>query len=130
MDQSERVFLFLQLKNKEKEIGQGLENRIKNAITKDLSRRHVPHLFFAVDQIPYNVNGKKLEIPLRAVLSKGGQGCLEEVHGGGEGGAEVLLAVSRGRERYIWTESEVLEAETYPPPENATKLRRQSWTTD
>ncbi|KAF7188642.1 Acetoacetyl-CoA synthetase [Pseudocercospora fuligena] len=71
-DQSERVFLFLQLKNSSgKGIGEELEKRIKGAITKDLSRRHVPHFFFAVDQIPYNVNGKKLEIPLRAVLSEG-----------------------------------------------------------
>ncbi|KAK4496524.1 hypothetical protein PRZ48_012504 [Zasmidium cellare] len=69
-DPSERVFLLLLLKDR-KPFTKELEDRIKSAIQRDLSRRHVPHFFFAVDSIPYNVNGKKLEIPLRAVLSEG-----------------------------------------------------------
>ncbi len=68
-DQSERVFLFLQ--TKDGKVSKELEKRIRDAITRDLSRRHVPQFFFAAEQIPYNVNGKKLEIPLRAVLSEG-----------------------------------------------------------
>lgn len=52
-------------------MGSELKSRIREAITMDLSRRHVPSFMFAVEQIPYNVNGKKLEIPLRAVLSEG-----------------------------------------------------------
>lgn len=68
-DQSERVYLFLQTKSGE--LSADLENKIRDAIARDLSRRHVPQFFFAVSQIPYNVNGKKLEIPLRAVLSEG-----------------------------------------------------------
>ena len=68
-DQSERVFLFLQ--TKDGSFKDDLEERIRKQIQTDLSRRHVPQYMFAVEQIPYNVNGKKLEIPLRAVLSEG-----------------------------------------------------------
>lgn len=69
-DQSERVFLFVLLKQSNK-LSKQLEDKIRNAIARDLSRRHVPHFIFATSNIPYNVNGKKLEIPLRAVLSEG-----------------------------------------------------------
>jgi acetoacetyl-CoA synthetase len=68
-DETERVFLFLLLR--EGKLDPGLVKKIQDAVTRDLSRRHVPHFFFQVEQIPYNANGKKLEIPLRAVLSEG-----------------------------------------------------------
>ena len=69
-DQSERVFLFVQPRKSDK-LSKDLEQKIKNAIARDLSRRHVPHFMFTTTKVPYNVNGKKLEIPLRAVLSEG-----------------------------------------------------------
>ena len=65
-DPSERVFLFIH--TKDGKLSSDLEKRIREAISKDLSRRHVPQFMFAAQRIPYNVNGKKLEIPLRAVL--------------------------------------------------------------
>ena len=69
-DQAERVVLFLQFRDGGK-MPKGMQERIKEAVSKDLSRRHVPHFMFATEQVPYNVNGKKLEIPLRAVISEG-----------------------------------------------------------
>ena len=69
-DQDERVFLFIQPRQSGK-LSKDLEQKIRNAIARDLSRRHVPQFMFATSTIPYNVNGKKLEIPLRAVLSEG-----------------------------------------------------------
>ena len=68
-DETERVFLFLQ--TRDGNLTSDLEDRIRKQIQNDLSRRHVPQYIFSVQQIPYNVNGKKLEIPLRAVLSEG-----------------------------------------------------------
>ncbi|EME44140.1 hypothetical protein DOTSEDRAFT_88389 [Dothistroma septosporum NZE10] len=70
-DQSEQIYLFLLLKGGT--LSEELKKRIRDGISRDLSRRHVPHYMFVApkDQIPYNVNGKKLEIPLRAVLSEG-----------------------------------------------------------
>lgn len=77
-DTSERVVLFLQLAGKQDQatmrIPEYLQKRISDRITKDLSRRHVPAFFFTMDRIPYNVNGKKLEIPLRAIISEGEAG--------------------------------------------------------
>jgi acetoacetyl-CoA synthetase len=68
-DENERVFLFLELtKNTDWE---RLESDIRAQIAKDLSRRHVPQFIFPTDQIPFNGNHKKLEIPLKKVLSGG-----------------------------------------------------------
>ena len=69
-DQSERVFLFILLRKGDK-LSTDLEKKIRNVVARDLSRRHVPQFMFAVQRIPYNANGKKLEIPLRAVISEG-----------------------------------------------------------
>ncbi|CAF0849666.1 unnamed protein product [Didymodactylos carnosus] len=41
---------------------------IKVTIRKELSARHVPSLILAVPDIPYTVNGKKVEIPVRRIL--------------------------------------------------------------
>ncbi|KAK4610178.1 Acetoacetyl-CoA synthetase [Fulvia fulva] len=49
----------------------GLVDQVKQHIIKDLSRRHVPHYFFEVDEIPYNVNGKKLETLVKKVVNGG-----------------------------------------------------------
>lgn len=42
-------------------------------IIKDLSRRHIPAHIFEIPQVPYNANGKKMEIQVKAVLNGGGQ---------------------------------------------------------
>ncbi|RVX69070.1 hypothetical protein B0A52_06783 [Exophiala mesophila] len=70
MDQVERVFLFVRMQSGT-HFSALLEKAIRDQIAKDLSRRHVPQCIFAVSEIPYNVNGKKLEIPLKGVLSGG-----------------------------------------------------------
>jgi acetoacetyl-CoA synthetase len=75
-DQSERVLLSIQLPS-DKRLSPNLVNRMKNQIANDLSQRHVPHYIFAEPCIPYNVNGKKLEVPLKAVISKG-EGALRK----------------------------------------------------
>ncbi|KIW92761.1 acetoacetate-CoA ligase [Cladophialophora bantiana CBS 173.52] len=68
-DESERVFLFIK-GTKGSNIG-SLEREIRAQIARDLSRRHVPQFLFWVQEIPYNANNKKLEIPLKKVLSEG-----------------------------------------------------------
>ena len=76
-DSSERVVLFLQLKDNARDpkggtrVPKALEAAMRDRISTELSRRHVPSFFFSVESVPYNVNGKKLEIPLRAVISEG-----------------------------------------------------------
>ncbi|KEF63445.1 uncharacterized protein A1O9_01423 [Exophiala aquamarina CBS 119918] len=55
-----------------------LVKQLNDAIAKDLTRRHVPAYIFEAPEIPYNANGKKLEIQLKAVLC-GGREALEKL---------------------------------------------------
>ncbi|KAK4893288.1 hypothetical protein LTR27_008411 [Elasticomyces elasticus] len=50
-----------------------LEMAIRETIAENLSRRHVPAFIFEAPDIPYNVNGKKLEIQVKAVLCGGAE---------------------------------------------------------
>ena len=67
-DKDERVLLFLKMK-----IGyrftSRLSGRIKRAIKESLSTRHVPKAIFEVQDIPYTVNGKKVEIAVKQIVS-------------------------------------------------------------
>ncbi|MEZ4644343.1 MAG: acetoacetate--CoA ligase [Chloroflexota bacterium] len=46
----------------------GLRQRIRQKIRADISPRHVPDEIFAIDQIPYTLSGKKMEVPVRRIL--------------------------------------------------------------
>lgn len=46
-----------------------VENLLRKEISAALSPRHVPKIFHQVSKIPYNVNGKKLEIAVKRVLA-------------------------------------------------------------
>ncbi|KAF2210379.1 hypothetical protein CERZMDRAFT_118202 [Cercospora zeae-maydis SCOH1-5] len=74
-DDTEKVLLFLKC-TQEAQSGTLLPttkvlNTIKKKISTDLSRRHVPHFIFEMDEIPYNVNGKKLEVLVKKVINGG-----------------------------------------------------------
>jgi acetoacetyl-CoA synthetase len=51
------------------ELDDDLENRIKGSIKENASPRHVPNQIFAVPDIPKTLNGKKLEVPVKKILS-------------------------------------------------------------
>jgi acetoacetyl-CoA synthetase len=46
-----------------------LKGRIKASIKENASPRHVPNEIFAVADIPKTLNGKKLEVPVKKILS-------------------------------------------------------------
>jgi acetoacetyl-CoA synthetase len=46
-----------------------LKNRIKRSIRENASPRHVPNEILAVPDIPRTLNGKKLEVPVKKILS-------------------------------------------------------------
>ncbi len=46
-----------------------LKNRIKGSIRGRTSPRHVPNEIFAVPDVPKTLNGKKLEVPVKKILS-------------------------------------------------------------
>ncbi|OQU98890.1 hypothetical protein CLAIMM_04602 [Cladophialophora immunda] len=52
-------------------VREDLAAAIREQIARDLSRRHVPAYIFETDVVPYNANGKKLEIQVRAILCEG-----------------------------------------------------------
>ena len=45
-----------------------LINEIKSQLKKQCSPRHVPDMIFKVDDIPYTLSGKKMEIPLKKLF--------------------------------------------------------------
>lgn len=59
--------MFLQLAPGEK-LDHALEKKLKDALRSECSPRHVPDKFIAVDEIPYTLTGKKLEVPVRKLL--------------------------------------------------------------
>ncbi|KAF9478796.1 acetoacetyl-CoA synthetase [Pholiota conissans] len=67
-DKDERVLLFLKMRPGHKFTTQ-LVDQIKTAIRKGLSARHVPSYIFEISDIPYTVNGKKIEIAVKQVVS-------------------------------------------------------------
>jgi acetoacetyl-CoA synthetase len=60
--------LFVVLKG-EAELDDDLKGRIKRSIKERTSPRHVPNEIFAVPDIPKTLNGKKLEVPVKKILS-------------------------------------------------------------
>lgn len=70
-DVTELVFLFVKLSPEFQGKLQAVRTAVRQAIGEDLSRRHVPAFILDVDAIPYNGNGKKLEIPVKKILSWG-----------------------------------------------------------
>ncbi|WP_411823930.1 acetoacetate--CoA ligase [Leptospira sp. 'Mane'] len=62
-----RIVLFLKMKEAGK-LEDGLKSRLKDAIRSQTSPRHVPALILEVKDIPYTVNGKKVEIAVRQTV--------------------------------------------------------------
>ncbi|ENH68618.1 Acetoacetyl-CoA synthetase [Fusarium oxysporum f. sp. cubense race 1] len=46
-----------------------LASRIRERIAKELTKRHVPKYIFEVPDIPTTVNGKKVELPVKQIIS-------------------------------------------------------------
>lgn len=66
-DLNERVFIFVKLTSTQKGLfSSHLGPRIRQAISEELSRRHVPQFIIEVTTIPYNANGKKMEVQLKS----------------------------------------------------------------
>jgi acetoacetyl-CoA synthetase len=51
------------------ELNDDLKAQIKQSIRENTSPRHVPNEIFAVPDIPKTLNGKKLEVPVKKILS-------------------------------------------------------------
>ncbi|KAK9899512.1 acetoacetyl-CoA synthase [Cystobasidium minutum MCA 4210] len=67
-DGDERVVLFVKPLNGDK-LKPELVKRIQEAIKDRLSRRHVPAKILFCDDIPYTVNGKRVEVAVKKVIN-------------------------------------------------------------
>ena len=67
-DLDEDVFLFVVLKD-EFNLDEEREALVKTEIRKRLSPRHVPFAVIEAPSIPYTVNGKKIEVSVKKILS-------------------------------------------------------------
>lgn len=45
-----------------------LKNRINAQIRAEISPRHLPNAIFAIQEVPYTLSGKKMEVPVRKIL--------------------------------------------------------------
>jgi len=45
-----------------------LKGRVGEQLRRDYSPRHVPDKIYQVQEIPYTLTGKKLEVPIRRIL--------------------------------------------------------------
>ncbi|RYC94966.1 hypothetical protein BFJ63_vAg2412 [Fusarium oxysporum f. sp. narcissi] len=67
-DHDESVVLFLLMKPGVK-FNAELASRFRERIAKELTKRHVPKYIFEVPDIPTTVNGKKVELPVKQIIS-------------------------------------------------------------
>ena len=64
----ERIVLFVLLNNKKYLLDSDIIN-IKEIIKNNCSPRHVPSLIIPIDDIPYTLNGKKVEIAVKNIIN-------------------------------------------------------------
>lgn len=64
----ERVVLFCKMKQG-KELDEDLIKTIKTKIRAELSPRHVPAFVLPIADIPYTINGKKVEVAVKKIIS-------------------------------------------------------------
>lgn len=68
-DTDERVVLFLKLVDDSTVDFVTLVKDIKMRMRQDLSPRHVPAVIMPIADIPYTINGKKVELAVKRIIS-------------------------------------------------------------
>jgi len=67
-DSDESVFLFVLMRPGHR-FGPALVREIRAAVRRSLSARHVPKHIFQCFEIPVTINGKKVELPVKQIIS-------------------------------------------------------------
>ncbi len=50
-------------------LDEGLKGRVNEKLSQELSPRHVPDEIYAISEVPYTLNGKKVEVPAKRILT-------------------------------------------------------------
>lgn len=67
-DEDESVILFIKMKGS-LPLDEALAEKLRQAIKSARSSRHVPKHIFQVPDIPHTINGKKIEIAVKQIIS-------------------------------------------------------------
>ncbi len=67
IDSDERVILFIKM-NEDESLSNELIAEVKTAIRTNCSPRHVPAIVLETNDIPYTINGKKVEIAVKKII--------------------------------------------------------------
>jgi len=67
-DGTQKMPMFVQL-NEGLELNMKLKQKIKKKIKREYSSRHIPDKIFQISEIPYTISGKKMEAPVKKILS-------------------------------------------------------------
>lgn len=63
-----QILLFLVLKDGA-HLDDTLKAQIRAKLRTELSPRHIPNEIYAIAEVPHTLNGKKLEVPVKRILS-------------------------------------------------------------
>lgn len=91
------LLLFVQLKPGAA-LDEGLRSRINSALRQRLSPRHTPDDIVEVSEVPYNLTGKKLEVPVKRILLGASRATV--VSDGAVRNAEALDVFEQLAQRY------------------------------
>ncbi|MBI65574.1 MAG: acetoacetate--CoA ligase [Candidatus Marinimicrobia bacterium] len=67
-DNDEEIILFVKLKEK-KSLSDELKSEIILCLKNNCSPRHIPHYILQISDIPYTINGKKVEIAIKNIVN-------------------------------------------------------------
>jgi acetoacetyl-CoA synthetase len=67
-DKDERIILFLKLKNNF-DLKESIKEKIKIKIKNYCSPKHVPSIILSIKDIPYTLNGKKVEVAVKNIIN-------------------------------------------------------------
>ena len=65
IDGDEKILLFVKMS---KELDNEINNLIKQRLRQECSPKHIPYKIFKVDDIPYTLNGKKIELAIKKII--------------------------------------------------------------
>ncbi|MBC8198211.1 MAG: acetoacetate--CoA ligase [Candidatus Marinimicrobia bacterium] len=67
VNNDQRIILFIKL-NQNKKLDEKMKMKIKQRIKQNCSPRHIPEIILEVKEIPYTINGKKVEIAVKNII--------------------------------------------------------------
>jgi len=67
VNNNQRIILFIKL-NQNKKLDDKMKMKIKQRIKQNCSPRHIPEIILEVKEIPYTINGKKVEIAVKNII--------------------------------------------------------------